>query len=355
MDPISSAIREAASVTGVDFGFLFKQAKIESGLNNDAKASSSSASGLFQFTRGTWLKVIADHGASAGLSSEAAALNNGSASPAYEKQILDLRNNPDISAKMAAHYAVDNVNALKAQGIEVKTPTDLYLAHFLGSGGAAKFLTGLKNDPDAPASTALPGAASANKSIFYADGKSKSFADIYQHFSKAFDAEPAATAKSTQIAKAVLTDRAPKVTPTQIAQLVVKVQKPMEQKVPEAEALVQKGYTHLKVQLAKTPLPPQPIAQAQQALQTLQPHHEKMQPRQAVAVAKPGIAESVIAPALTEKPPIALDKLAKFLDGASKWYATPDQPAEHEQKLLVHKNASDQNNADASPTKDNAG
>ena len=179
MDPISSAIREAASVTGVDFGFLFKQAKIESGLNNDAKASSSSASGLFQFTRGTWLKVIADHGASAGLSSEAAALNNGSASPAYEKQILDLRNNPDISAKMAAHYAVDNVNALKAQGIEVKTPTDLYLAHFLGSGGAAKFLTGLKNDPDAPASTALPGAASANKSIFYADGKSKSFADIY--------------------------------------------------------------------------------------------------------------------------------------------------------------------------------
>jgi len=333
-DPISSAIHQAASITGVDFSFLFKQAKIESGLNTDAKAGTSSASGLFQFTKGTWLKVVADHGAAAGLPTEAAALSRGSVSPAYQKQILDLRNNADISAQMAAHYAVDNAKALKAQGINVTGPTDLYLAHFLGSGGAAKFLNGLKNNPDAPAANALPDAAGANKSIFYSNGKSKSFSDIYQHFAKSFDGDRAPTPKSVQIAEVVLANAMPKTTEAQISKIVVNLPKSADQQTAFKQTLEKNGFEKLKVRL---PSPEQPKT----ALNVK---------RAPVPSAPPVVADTTSTVPNGEKPPVALDKLAKFLDGASKWYVTPDQAPSHEQKLLVHQTAHGQTNAGNDPS-----
>jgi hypothetical protein len=338
-DPISSAIHQAASITGVDFSFLFKQAKIESGLNTDAKAGTSSASGLFQFTKGTWLKVVADHGAAAGLPSEAAALSRGSVSPAYEKQILDLRNNADISAQMAVHYAVDNAKALKAQGINVTGPTDLYLAHFLGSGGAAKFLNGLKNNPDGPAANALPDAAGANKSIFYANGKSKSFSDIYQHFAKSFDGDRAPTPQSVKVAQAVLANHATNTIEPQISKIVVNLPKSAEPQTLFKQTLEKNGFDQLKIRLP-TPEQAKTVLNIQRA---------------PMPSAPPPVSEAQSTAPNGEKPPVALDKLAKFLDGASKWYVTPDQAPAHEQKLLVHQTAPEQANAGNDPSRATAG
>ena len=61
------AIRQAASETGTDFDYLWRTAKRESGLNPNARASTSSATGLFQFTNQTWLSMVERYGDKYGL------------------------------------------------------------------------------------------------------------------------------------------------------------------------------------------------------------------------------------------------------------------------------------------------
>ena len=201
---ISQSIRVAADQAGVNFDYLFQQAKIESGLNPDARARTSSATGLFQFTRDTWLRVVAQHGEAAGLSAESNALRSGMATAADRQRILDLRTNPDLSARLAAHHALDNARALAAQGINQSGPTELYLAHFLGSNGAAKFLNGMKSNPNAPAASLLPDAAQSNKTIFFKDGAPASFNDIYQRFSRKFDGAAAPAPTTLALAKSII-------------------------------------------------------------------------------------------------------------------------------------------------------
>ena len=59
---VEAAIRRAASATGVDFDFLMKTARRESAFNPNAKAPTSSASGLFQFIEQTWLGTVKKFG-----------------------------------------------------------------------------------------------------------------------------------------------------------------------------------------------------------------------------------------------------------------------------------------------------
>ncbi|WP_295527406.1 transglycosylase SLT domain-containing protein [Novosphingobium sp. Chol11] len=64
---VHGAIARAAEATGVDFNYLLAQARIESGLNPAARAATSSAAGLYQFTGGTWMETLGRHGADYGL------------------------------------------------------------------------------------------------------------------------------------------------------------------------------------------------------------------------------------------------------------------------------------------------
>lgn len=57
-NPVVSAIREGAERTGTGFDYLLKTAQRESALAPDAKAKSSSATGLFQFIEQTWLSMV---------------------------------------------------------------------------------------------------------------------------------------------------------------------------------------------------------------------------------------------------------------------------------------------------------
>jgi len=326
LDPISGAIKAAANATGVDFSFLFQQAKIESGLNSQAKAGTSSASGLFQFTRDTWMKVVEQHGDSMGLANEAASLRNGSTSPADRQRILDMRNNPEISARLAANYAIDNAKALQAQGHKVTGPTDLYLAHFLGSGGAAKFLEGMKQNPNASAAAILPSAANANKPIFYKNGEPASFADIYQRFAKRFDAATPATRKSVDVAALALAENA---TPERVTTVNA-----LTQRLKSPETLVKS--------LAKTQkqdLLPNVTAQQPQtlALATRKPFNAK-----APAMPQAPVTPSAPATSTTDDAaPVSVDSLAKFLDTASKWSADPGKMHDQAQKGVASRDASE--------------
>jgi hypothetical protein len=188
---VHGAIASAAARTGVDFDFLVRQAKVESGLNPQARARTSSATGLFQFTKQTWLGTLKQHGANHDLGWAADAITRGSdgqyriADPALRARILDLRTQPEAASAMAAELASDNQDFLSGKLGRSPEGVDLYLAHFLGEAGAARFLEAHEVDPDGMAASLLPAAANANRAVFYrTDGTPRSFAEIRGNFAE---------------------------------------------------------------------------------------------------------------------------------------------------------------------------
>jgi hypothetical protein len=165
---VRAAIARAAQATGVDFEYLLAQAKLESSLDPSARAPTSSAAGLYQFTNGTWLKTLERHGASHGMDWANALIAGGRvADPTMRAQIMAMRYDPDTSALMAAELASDNRADLTGLLGREPDAAELYLAHFLGSAGAREFLTALNTNPGESAAAVLPKAAAANRKIFF--------------------------------------------------------------------------------------------------------------------------------------------------------------------------------------------
>ncbi|WP_375402216.1 lytic transglycosylase domain-containing protein [uncultured Sphingomonas sp.] len=186
---IQSAIALASSRTGIDFDYLLGQAKLESGLNATARAGTSSATGLYQFIEQSWLAVVKKHGAEHGMSWAADSIGrngNGRLSvsdPGTRQAILNLRNDPAAASLMAAEHAGDNKAALEGKLGRAATGTDLYMAHFLGLGGASKFLSKMQSDPGATGVAMFPSAARANRNVFYdRSGAPRSLTQIYERF-----------------------------------------------------------------------------------------------------------------------------------------------------------------------------
>ncbi|MBC7158880.1 MAG: lytic transglycosylase domain-containing protein [Porphyrobacter sp.] len=177
-----AAIARASAATGVDFDYLLAQARLESGLDPEARAPSSSAAGLYQFIDGTWLDTVDRHGASHGLGWADAAITRADGravvDPALRAEVMALRHDPDAAALMAAELARDNAGALR--GVLGREPdaTELYLAHFLGADGAGRFLSALAADPAQNAAALFPRAAAANRSIFHAGGSARSVGEV---------------------------------------------------------------------------------------------------------------------------------------------------------------------------------
>lgn len=190
---VTRAVAGAARATGVDFAYLMEQAKVESSFQADARASSSSATGLYQFIDSTWLAMVRAHGADHGMAAEAAAIGpDGKVADAGTRaRILSLRADPARSAAMAAELAADNRKTLEDAGLKAG-PTELYLAHFLGAGGAVNFLKAMQENPDQSAARLLPAAARANPGVFRAGGQDASLGDIHARFAAKFEAAPAA-------------------------------------------------------------------------------------------------------------------------------------------------------------------
>lgn len=178
--PVRSVIAHAARETGMDFQYMLAQAKIESALNPHAKAPTSSAAGLYQFTRDTWLRTLEAHGDKHGLGWASAAISGGRITdPSLAPRIMALRYDATASALMAGELAGDNRDALSGLLGREPDETELYLGHFLGSGGAGRFLTALAQSPDMSAAALMPKAAGANRPIFYtASGAARSVREV---------------------------------------------------------------------------------------------------------------------------------------------------------------------------------
>lgn len=209
--PHAAALRAASAETGVSFDYLVATAQRESGFKASAKASTSSARGLFQFIEQTWLRTMREEGGKIGLADEAAAIRvnaSGKAvvdDPATRTAILKLRDDPEISARMAAALTQKNAAALEASLGRAPSAGELYIAHFLGAAAAGKLIRLAGQAPQAAAASAFPAAANANRSIFYdRAGAAKSASAVYAGLIKGFGAEAA-----TQVATAAAEPASP--------------------------------------------------------------------------------------------------------------------------------------------------
>ena len=170
---VAGAIQQASQATGTSFNYLLATAQVESGLNASAGAATSSARGLFQFIETTWLATIKQAGSALGLGRYAEAItqtpsgNYEVRDPAMRSEILKLRSDPAANALMAGAFTKSNASALSERLGREPSEGELYIAHFLGVGGAARLIELAASNPKAKAADSFPSAAQANPSIFY--------------------------------------------------------------------------------------------------------------------------------------------------------------------------------------------
>ncbi|MEE7503222.1 transglycosylase SLT domain-containing protein [Methylobacterium sp. C33D] len=167
---VVDTIVKASDEAGVDPVYMMALADKESSFDTQAKAATSSAQGLFQFVARTWLEMIRDYGARYGLADEAAAVKGRGAAitvtGSMRARVLGLRNDPRVAALMAAELIKRDRDRIEARVGRALTTTELYLAHFLGTASAGRFLSLSSEKPDEVAGREFRTAARANRGLF---------------------------------------------------------------------------------------------------------------------------------------------------------------------------------------------
>jgi hypothetical protein len=162
-ETVKKAREQNFSSAAVAGSYDAKVAAKEGGNSPTAKNPDSTATGLHQFIRGTWLGLVKDVPALAA-----------AAKGKTEAEILALRTNPELSNEAFAVFTAQNEARLRTAGLPVTEATK-YLAHFSGPGVAVQLL---KADPDEPVSKYYkPDAIIANPTVL---GGNKTVGDVIQ-------------------------------------------------------------------------------------------------------------------------------------------------------------------------------
>lgn len=187
---VEAAIQRASQATGVDFSFLMRTASRESGYNPAAKAPTSTAAGLFQFTEQTWLATLKAHGAKYGYARYADLISRGSdgryrvSGDEARKAVMNLRFDPHAASLMVGEMTTDNAAYLAGRIGRQPSAGELYAAHFLGPQGSARLIGATRATPGASAAALFPDAAGANRSVFYRDGRALTVAEVYNNLTR---------------------------------------------------------------------------------------------------------------------------------------------------------------------------
>jgi hypothetical protein len=180
----AAEIGQGARLSGVSPRYLFAVARSESRLSTYARAPTSSAAGLFQFVDQTWLRTLRRYGDGLGLAPEAAAIRVVAggraevANPLRRAEILALRYDPVVAARLAGALTRENASTLRLALGRSPTAGELYAAHLLGPGGALLLLSADRVAPAYPARLLLPAAAASNRALFYAGATPRSAHEV---------------------------------------------------------------------------------------------------------------------------------------------------------------------------------
>src|SRR6266545_7786436 len=202
---VTSAIRQAAQVTGVSFDYLLATAKVESDLDPNLTMRTSTATGLFQFLEQTWLGVMKTAGRAFGYAQYADAITQTSSGlyvvddPKLRAEMMRLRKDPAANAVMGGVITQQNAAVVAKRIGRKPTEGELYVAHFFGPYAGSKVIQQATSNPDANAAALFPAAARANRSIFYdRQGNARSIAGVHNELIRRY-----------QVAKARHTPGAP--------------------------------------------------------------------------------------------------------------------------------------------------
>ncbi len=148
-EALTPLIVAAAKMAGVDPGLMLSMCSIVYGFRPMVGAGTSSARGLYQFINSTWKSMLGKYAGKYGIAPNA---DQGDAA---------------ANALMGAEFLKENAAYLKSKIGRDPTDTELYMAHFMGAGGAVK---AIMSDPNQSGPQAMPAAAKANQSIYYEKG-----------------------------------------------------------------------------------------------------------------------------------------------------------------------------------------
>jgi hypothetical protein len=151
---------------------------VESGGDDRAQSSTSSATGRYQFIDGTWNDLAnSAEGRAAGLRPIPEGGSRGAADPRFD---------PEQQERAIRIFTAQNMRTLERAGI---TPDgrNTYLAHFMGAQGAIDFIREMQRTPNDSASERFPDAAGANRRLFYrADGSARTLREAYETITRRF-------------------------------------------------------------------------------------------------------------------------------------------------------------------------
>lgn len=162
IEDVVSMISKVAKQTGVSEKLLLTIGQLESSLQPNAAASTSTAKGLYQFVDATWKEQLAKHGDKYGIPKTASPLD------------------PVANAILGAEYLKAGEHSIKARaGKRNVSAVDVYLTHLLGATGGARFIKLMLANPSNFASEDFKSQALANPNLFYHNGVPRSYQEIY--------------------------------------------------------------------------------------------------------------------------------------------------------------------------------
>jgi hypothetical protein len=158
----TAAISKASIETGVPAEVLASMSESESGSGAALKNPKGTATGAFQFIDTTWADMLKRHGKEKGID-----VSNMQISDILKnRELMDLRYNHELSAYMGAKYVQSNERQLGLKKDDPEYLGKIYMAHFLGAGGAGKVLSGKDFSQDD-----MKRIISANKGVFMSGGR----------------------------------------------------------------------------------------------------------------------------------------------------------------------------------------
>jgi hypothetical protein len=165
---IVDAVLDAAHSTGIDPALLLTIAWTESRFRAKAKNRTTSAAGLLQFTKQTWLETMKAFGEKHGLSHLTDLIHRSDLGhlvvhASAGNRIWALRNNPRIATLLAAERLDYQKEMSKDRPLQL---VDLYLIHAMGVTGGNRFIEAVTDRPSTPCKAVIGDAAWSGSGLF---------------------------------------------------------------------------------------------------------------------------------------------------------------------------------------------